>query len=145
MTLEFSAQFAWRRFSRGLPPGVSSVEDALKTDRRSFAQWTACLDAANHFASRVKRNVHRRGAGGVRPESVAWRALKLLSSGQSLTAEQIARRIGRPHVDVVRRKLKRFGSRGFVTTSPTYTKFEPRRFTITARGRWALGQLEAKR
>jgi SOS-response transcriptional repressor LexA len=124
---------------------VVSVEDALETDRRTFAQWTACLDAANHFALRVKRNVHRRGAGGSRPESVAWRALKLLSNGQSLTAEQIARRIGRPHVDVVRRKLKRFRSRGFVTTSPTYSRFEPRRFTITARGRWALGQLEACR
>jgi hypothetical protein len=145
VTLETPAQFAWRRFSRGLPSGVDSVESALKTQHRTFTQWTACLDAANHFALRVKRNVHRRGAGGSHPESVAWRALQLLSSGQALTAEEIARRIGKPHVDVVRRGLKKFHSRGFVTTSPTYTKFEPRRFILTARGRWALEHLEAAR
>ena len=138
MRLESGAQFAWRRFSRGLPAWVQSVEDALGTGQRSFAQWLACLDAANHYAERAHGSRQRRSAIGSRREGVAWRSLAQLSSGEALTAEQIADRIGKPHVDVVRRGLKKFLRRRFVIASRPTAHLEARRFSITPLGQAIL-------
>jgi hypothetical protein len=127
---------AWRRFSRGLPEEVNSVEQALETGLRSFEQWRTCLESANHFAWRVNSHVHRRAAGSS-PENVFWRSLRLLSTGEALTAETMSRTL-EVHVDVVRRAAKIFRKRGWVTASSTYTKFQAREFSITALGLEAL-------
>lgn len=127
---------AWRRFSRGLPEGVDSVEQALETGLRCFEQWRACLETANHFAWRVNSHVHRRAAGSS-PENVPWRSLRLLLSGGTLTAEMISRRLD-VHVDVARRAMKSFREKGWVSSSESYTKDQPREFTITSLGRSAL-------
>ena len=131
-----ASALAWRRFSRGLPDGVDSVEKALETGLRSFEQWRTCLETANHFAWRVNSHVHRRAAGS-NPENVFWRSLRLLSTGEMLTAEAMARTLG-VHVDVVRRATKLFRKRSWVTTSETYTKFQAREFSITALGLEAI-------
>ena len=131
-----ASALAWRRFSRGLPDGVDSVEKALETGLRSFEQWRTCLETANHFAWRVNSHVHRRAAGS-NPENVFWRSLRLLSTGEMLTAEAMARTLG-VHVDVVRRATKLFRKRSWVTTSETYSKFQAREFSITAIGLAAL-------
>jgi hypothetical protein len=135
------AQLAWQRFSRGLPANITSVEIALETNHRTFEQWRICLDTANHFAARVYSNVHRRGMGD-RPNKIAWRALRTLSSGQKLTAEELRLALGGVHVDVVRRAMKTFREKNWVISSETYTKFDPRRFEITDLGRMALQRLE---
>ena len=127
---------AWRRFSRGLPDHVDSVERALELGLRSFEQWHTCLETANHFVWRVNSHVHRRAAGSS-PENAAWRSLRLLSSSKPLTAESISLTLG-VHVDVVRRALKTFRERGWVTASETYTKYQPRAFQITGLGHQAL-------
>ena len=142
--IESSTQMAWRRFSRGLPPEAQSVSDAIGLGMRSLSQWQTCLESAKHHASRINRNIHRRGAGRPHLNSVAWRSLKLLSNGAALTAEEITHQIGRPHVDVVRRGLSRFGKRGLVVANPGKTKREPRRFSITRQGRSVLKQLEGE-
>ncbi|NJK45451.1 MAG: winged helix-turn-helix transcriptional regulator [Pleurocapsa sp. SU_196_0] len=142
MKLESPTQFAWRRFSRGLPESVSSVEDALKTGQRSFAQWRACLETANHLAARVHSHVHRRGAGSS-PQNVAWRSLRFLSDGESRTATEISRQL-RVHPDVVRRALKRFRERGWVTSSQRYSRDEPRTFTVTVLGLAALERVAVR-
>jgi hypothetical protein len=64
--------------------------------------------------------------------------LRWLEGGGSFTAEQIAAQIGNPHVDVVRRGLKRLLARGSVAASKVVSPLEPRVFTITARGRQVL-------
>ena len=138
MKLESAAELAWRRFSRRLPSDVQSVEAALETQQRTFDQWVACLVVANHFVTRVHSGVHRRGATKGRRSSVAWRALRWLAGGGSFTAEQIAAQIGKPHVDVVRRGLKRLLARGCVSASAVVSQLEPRAFTITERGRQML-------
>ena len=127
---------AWRRFSRGLPDGVDSVEKALEAGRRSFEQWRTCLETANHFAWRVNSHVHRRAAGS-NPENVFWRSLRLLSTGETLTAEAMGRTL-EVHVDVVRRATKIFRKRNWVSTSRTYSKFQARGFSITPLGLEAL-------
>jgi hypothetical protein len=135
------SHLAWQRFSRGLPENITSVEIALETNHRTFEQWRICLDTANHFAARVYSNVHRRGMGD-RPNKIAWRALRALSSGQNLTAEELRLALGGVHVDVVRRAMKTFREKNWVTSSEKYTKFDPRRFEITELGRMALQRLE---
>jgi hypothetical protein len=145
MTSESAVQLAWRRFSRGLPSHVQSVEDALETGERCFTQWLACLASANHWSDRVHRSKHRRGSIDPRRKNVARRSLKLLSGGESLTAEQIAARIGKPHVDVVRRGLKKFLARGLVVARAANTPFEPRHFCITPRGKAVLKAARGKR
>ena len=127
---------AWRRFSRGLPDGVDSVEKVLEAGLRSFEQWRTCLETANHFAWRVNSHVHRRAAGSS-PENVFWRSLRLLSTGETLTAEAMGRTL-EVHVDVVRRATKIFRKRNWVSTSRTYTKFQARGFSITPLGLEAL-------
>ena len=127
---------AWQRFSRGLPDGVDSVEKALEAGLRSFEQWRTCLETANHFAWRVNSHVHRRAAGS-NPENVFWRSLRLLSTGETLTAEAMGRRL-EVHVDVVRRATKIFRKRNWVSTSRIYTKFQARGFSITSLGLEAL-------
>ena len=134
-------QLAWQRFSRGLPSSITSVEQALETGSRTFEQWRICLDTANHFAARVYSNVHRRGMGD-RSDKIAWRALRLLSSGRNLTAETLSLELGGVHVDVVRRAMKTFREKAWVVSSDSYTKFDPRRFQITELGRMALERLE---
>ena len=136
-----ASQLAWQRFSRGLPANITSVEIALETNHRTYEQWRICLDTANHFAARVYSNVHRRGMGD-RPNKIAWRALRTLSSGQKLTAEELRLALGGVHVDVVRRAMKTFREKNWVISSETYTKFDPRRFEITELGRLALQRLE---
>jgi hypothetical protein len=131
-----ASALAWRRFSRGLPEEVNSVEQALEAGLRSFEQWRTCLETANHFAWRVSSHVHRRAAGSS-PENVFWRSLRLLSTAETLTAETMGR-ILEVHVDVVRRATKLFRKRGWVTTSETYSKFQARVFSITALGLEAL-------
>jgi hypothetical protein len=133
-----ASALAWRRFSRGLPEEVNSVEQALEAGLRSFEQWRTCLETANHFAWRVNSHVHRRAAGSS-PENVFWRSLRLLSTGEALTAEAMARTL-EVHVDVVRRAAKMFRKRGWVTTSETYSKFQAREFAITTLGLEALGR-----
>ena len=144
MRLETGAQFAWRRFSKGLPTRVQSVEEALATGQRSFAQWLACLDAANHYAERAHASQRRRGAIGSRRDRVAWRSLAQLSRGEALTAGEIADRIGKPHVDVVRRGLKKFLHRRFVIASRPTAHLEARRFSITPLGKAILEQGESE-
>jgi hypothetical protein len=131
-----ASAIAWKRFSRGLPEDINSVEQALETGLRSFEQWRTCLETANHFAWRVNSHVHRRAAGSS-PENVFWRSLRLLSTGEALTAEAMARTL-EVHVDVVRRAAKMFRKRGWVSTSTTYSKFQAREFSITALGLEAL-------
>ena len=131
-----ASALAWRRFSRGLPDGVDSVEKALEAGLRSFEQWRTCLETANHFAWRVNSHVHRRAAGSS-PENVFWRSLRLLSTGETLMAEAMACTL-EVHVDVVRRAMKTMRKRGWVTTSETYTKFQAREFSITALGLEAI-------
>ena len=138
--IESSTQMAWRRFARGLPASITSVEDAIGSGARTFTQWRTCLDTANHFARRVNSHVHRRAIGSS-PENVAWSSLRLLAGGQSLTADDISRVLD-VHVDVVRRALKSFRARGWVQANPTYTKFAPRVFSITPQGSSALTRLE---
>ena len=123
---------AWRRFARGLPTEVNSVERALETGLRSFSQWRVCLDTANRQAERVNRHMHRRAAP-TKPDNIGWRSLTLLSMTEPRTAEGIARAL-EVHPDVVRRALKIFRERGWVAASATYTRDEPRAFTITALG-----------
>ena len=131
-----ASTLAWRRFSRGLPEEVQSVEQALEAGLRSFEQWRTCLETANHFAWRVNRHVHRRAAGSS-PENVFWRSLRLLSTGETLTAEAMGRTL-EVHVDVVRRAMKIFRKRGWVLANSTYSKFQARAFSITALGLEAL-------
>ena len=131
-----ASALAWRRFSRGLPDGVDSVEKALEAGLRSFEQWRTCLETANHFAWRVNSHVHRRAAGSS-PKNVFWRSLRLLSTGETLTAVAMARTL-EVHVDVVRRAAKMFRKRGWVFTSSTYSKFQAREFSITALGLEAI-------
>lgn len=132
---------AWRRFARGLPSEVNSVERALETGLRSFSQWRTCLDTANRQAARVNRHVHRRAAP-TKPDNVGWRSLTLLAKTEPRTAEGIARAL-EVHPDVVRRALKTFRERGWVAASATYTRDEPRTFTITALGRSVLDRHHA--
>ena len=54
MMSESVTQMAWRRFSRGLPCEVDSVERALELRLRSLAQWQTCLESAKHHASRIE-------------------------------------------------------------------------------------------
>jgi hypothetical protein len=131
-----ASAMAWKRFSRGLPDGVDSVEKALEAGLRSFEQWRTCLETANHFAWRVNSHVHRRAAGSS-PENVFWRSLRLLSTGETLTAEAMGRTL-EVHVDVVRRAAKMFRKRNWVSTSSTYSKFQAREFSITSLGLDAL-------
>lgn len=131
-----ASALAWRRFSRGLPDGVDSVEKALEAGLRSFEQWRTCLETANHFAWRVNCHVHRRAAGSS-PENVFWRSLRLLSTGETLTAAAMGRTL-EVHVDVVRRAMKTLRKRGWVAANSTYTKFQARAFSITALGLEAL-------
>jgi hypothetical protein len=131
-----ASALAWQRFSRGLPNDVTSVEQALETGLRSFEQWRTCLETANHFAWRVNSHVHRRAAGSS-PKNVLWRSLRLLSTGEALTAEAMSRTL-EVHVDVVRRATKVFRKRAWVSTSSTYSKFQAREFSITALGIEAL-------
>jgi hypothetical protein len=79
---------------------------------------------------------------GDRPNKIAWRALRALSSGKNLTAEELRLALGGVHVDVVRRAMKTFREKNWVISSETYTKFDPRRFEITELGRMALQRLE---
>lgn len=127
---------AWRRFSCGLPEGVDSVECALASGLRSFGQWRTCLDTANRQAERVNRHVHRRAAIS-KPDNVGWRSLGRLSGGTAMNAEAISRQLG-VHVDVVRRTLKTFRERGWVSSLEAYSRDQPRTFTITNLGRAAL-------
>ena len=133
---------AWRRFARGLPNEVDSVERALESGLRSFRQWRTCLDTANRHAERVNRHLHRRAAHS-KPDNVAWRSLELLFRDQGRTAEIIARKL-EVHPDVVRRALKTFRERGWVAASATYTRDQPRVFTITEFGRSALSRHEGR-
>ena len=132
---------AWRRFVRGLPTEINSVERALETGLRSFSQWRTCLDTAQRHAERVNRHMHRRAAP-TKPDNVGWRSLTLLAKTESRTAEGIARAL-EVHPDVVRRALKTFRERGWVASSATYTRDEPRAFTITALGRGVLARHHA--
>jgi hypothetical protein len=129
---------AWRRFSKGLPPTVTSVNEAINVGLRSFEQWRTCLETANHHAERINRHVHRRAAR-VKPDNVARRTLRVLEDGQPHIADAISRTLG-VHADVVRRTLKAFHQRRWVTTSQTYTRDQPRAFVITELGRAALEQ-----
>jgi hypothetical protein len=45
------------------------------------------------------------------------------------------------HVDVVRRAMKTFRGKGWVTANATYTKEQPRVFTITELGLIALERI----
>jgi hypothetical protein len=139
MTALNPAAMAWQRFSRGLPEEVRSVEAALVRGLRSFEQWRTCLDTANHLAARINVNIHRRAAGSS-PVNVPWRSLKRLANGESLTAEAISK-ILKVHVDVVRRAMKTFRGKGWVTANATYTKEQPRVFTITELGLSALERI----
>jgi hypothetical protein len=130
---------AWQRFSRGLPTEIQSVNAALESGWRSFEQWRTCLDTANRHTERINRHVHRRAAG-VKLDNVPNRTLSLLSDGRPHIAEPMSRELD-VHVDVVRRALKTFHKRGWVTTSPTYTRDQPRVFVITALGQSALERL----
>ena len=85
---------------------------------------------------RTHGHVHRRAAGSS-PENVFWRSLRLLSTGETLTAETMGRTL-EVHVDVVRRATKMFRKRNWVSTSRTYTKFQARGFSITPLGLEAL-------
>ncbi len=139
MTALNPAAMAWQRFSRGLPEEVRSVEMALLGGLRSFEQWRTCLDTANHLAARININIHRRAAGSS-PVNVPWRSLKLLANGESMTAETISKML-EVHVDVVRRAMKTFRGKNWVTANATYTKEQPRVFTITALGQSALERI----
>ena len=132
---------AWRRFARGLPSEINSVEQALETGLRSFSQWRTCLDTAQRQADRVNRHAHRRAAP-TKPDNVGWRSLALLAKTEPRTAEGIARAL-EVHPDVVRRTLKTFRERGWVAANATYTRDEPRAFTITALGRGVLARHNA--
>ena len=136
MMSESVTQMAWRRFSRGLPCEVDSVERALELRLRSFEQWRTCLDTANRQAERINRHTHRRAAG-LNLDNVGWRSLRMLATGEPFTAEVIARSL-HVHVDVVRRGLKSFRERGWLSSSKSYTREQPRVFEITKLGRLAL-------
>jgi predicted MarR family transcription regulator len=131
-----AARLAWRRFARGLPPDVNSVERALETRLRVYAQWRTCLDTATRHVERANRHLHRRAAR-TKPNNVPWRSLAFVARQPNCTAETVARGL-EVHPDVVRRALKRFRHRGWVAAARTYTRDAPRTYTITALGQGAL-------
>jgi hypothetical protein len=100
-----AVQLAWRRFSRGLPASISTIEEAIASGARTLEQWNTCMDTVTHLMRRS--DSHARSRVAIRkPDSIPRRVLQSLETGEELTADEISRAIGGAQIDVVRRALK---------------------------------------
>jgi hypothetical protein len=108
-----AVQLAWRRFSRGLPANIDTIEQAIASGARTLEQWNTCIDTANHLMRRS--DSHARSRVAIRkPDSIPIKVRQSLETGAELTADEISRAIGGAQIDVVRRALKHDVERGAV-------------------------------
>jgi hypothetical protein len=133
-----AVQLAWRRFSRGLPASISTIEQAIASGARTLEQWNTCMDTATHLMRRS--DSHARSRVAVRkPDSIPIKVRQSLETGEALTADEISRAIGGAQIDVVRRALKHDVDRGAVEIVGTRGVSKSRVFAIAKPGRTARG------
>jgi hypothetical protein len=133
-----AVQLAWRRFSRGLPASISTIEEAIASGARTLEQWNTCMDTATHLMRRS--DSHTRSRVAIRkPDSIPRKVLHSLETGAELTADEISRAIGGAQIDVVRRALKQDLERGAVEVVGTRGISQSRVFAITDKGRAQRG------
>jgi Fic family protein len=133
-----AVQLAWRRFSRGLPASISTIEEAIASGARTLEQWNTCMDTATHLMRRS--DSHARSRVAVRkPDSIPRKVLQSLETGAELTADEISRAIGGAQIDVVRRALKHDVERGAVEIVGTRGENKSRVFAIAEPRRAARG------
>ena len=124
-----AVQLAWRRFSRGLPASINTIEQAIACGARTLEQWNTCMDTATHLMRRS--DSHARSRVAVRkPDSIPRRVLQSLETGDELTADEISKAIGGAQIDVVRRALKHDVERGTVKIVGTRGVGKSRVFAI---------------
>jgi urease gamma subunit len=124
-----AVQLAWRRFARGLPASVSTIEEAIASGARTLEQWNTCMDTATHLMRRS--DSHTRSRVAIRkPDSIPIKVRQSLETGEELTAEEISRAIGGAQIDVVRRALKHDVERGSVEIVGTRGVSNSRVFAI---------------
>jgi Fic family protein len=124
-----AVQLAWRRFARGLPASISTIEEAITSGARTLEQWNTCMDTATHLMRRS--DSHARSRVAIRkPDSIPRRVLHSLEAGEALTADEISRAIGGAQIDVVRRALKHDVERGAVEIVGTRGENKSRVFAI---------------
>ncbi len=124
-----AVQLAWRRFSRGLPVSISTIEEAIASGVRTLEQWNTCMDTATHLMRRS--DSHARSRVAIRKsDSIPRRVLQSLETGEELTADEISRAIGGAQIDVVRRALKHDVERGIVEIVGTRGENKSRVFAI---------------
>ena len=124
-----AVQLAWRRFSRGLPTSISTIEEAITSGARTLEQWNTCMDTATHLMRRS--DSHARSRVAIRKsDSIPRRVLQSLETGEELTADEISRAIGGAQIDVVRRALKHDVERGAVEIVGTRGVSKSRVFAI---------------
>jgi hypothetical protein len=133
-----AVQLAWRRFSRGLPASISTIEEAITSGARTLEQWNTCMDTAMHLMRRS--DSHARSRVAIRkPDSIPIKVRQSLETGAELTADEISRAIGGAQIDVVRRALKHDVKRGAVEIVGTRGVSNSRVFAITEPGRTPQG------
>ena len=124
-----TVRLAWMRFSRGLPTGIGTIEEAITSGARTLEQWNTCMDTATHLMRRS--DSHARSRVAIRkPDSIPRRVLQSLETGEALTADEISRAIGGAQIDVVRRALRHDIERGSIQVVGTRGENKARVFAI---------------
>ena len=128
-TMTEAVRLAWMRFSRGLPTGIGTIEEAITSGARTLEQWNTCMDTATHLMRRS--DSHARSRVAIRkPDSIPRRVLQSLETGEALTADEISRAIGGAQIDVVRRALRHDIERGSIQVVGTRGENKARVFAI---------------
>ena len=129
-----AVQLAWRRFSRGLPASISTIEQAISSGARTLEQWNTCMDTTTHLMRRS--DSHARSRVTIRKlDSIPIKVRQSLETGAELTADEISKAIGGAQIDVVRRALKHDLERGVVEIVGTRGENKSRVFAIADSGR----------
>ena len=128
-TMTEAVRLAWMRFSRGLPTGIGTIEEAITSGARTLEQWNTCMDTATHLMR--CSDSHARSRVAIRkPDSIPRRVLQSLETGEALTADEISRAIGGAQIDVVRRALRHDIERGSIQVVGTRGENKARVFAI---------------
>ena len=78
-TMTEAVRLAWMRFSRGLPTGIGTIEEAITSGARTLEQWNTCMDTATHLMR--CSDSHARSRVAIRkPDSIPRKVLQSLET-----------------------------------------------------------------